>query len=161
MTTPNGARLGRREVCSANSRSLARSRGSLGGLIALLATCTVACGPSAEALERGRIVAAIEALRNAPAKDHSRRIGLADQLSHEAANTPEAIRARDACAKAYRLLAESNLAEAAAEKAIGTAEPGQAARGLAALDEAQKKLDASRSEMSTCSEANTALVLKK
>ncbi len=130
-------------------------------MIVLTAIGAAACGLSEETRERSRIVAAVEALRNAPASDNTGRIGLAEKLANEPAHAPKAVHARDVCAKAYRLLAESNLAEEAAERAIETPEAGQATRGLTALVEAQKKLDASRSEMAACSEANTALVLER
>ncbi len=124
-------------------------------------SCASACGPSADELERQRIIAAISALRSARPDDVDGRLALADALAKESAKTPEAVRARDVCAKGYRLLAESRRAEDAVAKGIASSDKDSAITALRALDEAQKKLDEARAAVDECGAANTALILKK
>jgi hypothetical protein len=120
-----------------------------------------ACGPSAESLECARILAAIDALRNSPATEPTGRLALAEKLASENAVVPEAVHARDACAKAYRLFAQSSLAETEAEKSFVSKDKESALDTLTSLDAAQKKLVEANALMTKCSEASTVLRLKK
>lgn len=147
-------------ISTRRARSRTSLRAGLGLAFTLLGALS-ACGPSAETEERQRIIAAIDALRAASADDVNGRLALADKLAHESAKTPEAIRARDVCAKGYRLLAESRKAELEVTKGLAGKDHDSAVGALKAFDEATKKLDEGRAAVTECSEANTALVLKK
>ena len=143
------------------NRPFLESTDGIGRALAFLLLIQVGCGPSAESQERARVLAAIDALRDSPPGEPERRIALASQLANEGAKTPEAIAARDACSKAYRLLAESNRAESAAEKGLAAKDKESALATLTSLDEAQKKLDEANETMKECSLASSTLRLKK
>lgn len=83
--------------------------GSLRGAIAFAIALTsgAGCGPSRETSERQSVMAGVERLRQIPAADTSARIAASDDLLRVETKTPEAKRARDACAKSYRLVAEA------------------------------------------------------
>ena len=71
------------------------------GLVAALALfMQVACGPSPEALERGRVLVAIDRVRDAPVGEITGRRKLVVELEQTAAVVPDVIRARDTCVTA-------------------------------------------------------------
>jgi hypothetical protein len=119
------------------------------GAVAALLLC--ACGPSPEALERGRVLAAIDRVRDAPAGEIPIRRRLVVDLEQMVAVVPDVILARDTCATAYRVLIDGtelqNGVRAALEK--GEASPAIAARLL----EAESKIKQSETVMPDCERA--------
>ncbi|NUO50657.1 MAG: hypothetical protein HOV80_17520 [Polyangiaceae bacterium] len=71
-----------------------------------------------EVQDRERVLAGIDRLQAAPAKDYGARKGLANDLLAMQVKSPAAIRARDACANAYLKLAESNELSEGIEKEL-------------------------------------------
>jgi hypothetical protein len=116
-----------------------------------------ACGPSPEAVERGRILVAIDRVRDAPAGEIVVRRKLVAELEQTAAVVPEIARARDTCAAAYRLLIDGielqNGVRAELEK--GDPAPSLAARLL----EAESKIKQSDIVMPDCERAIAGLRL--
>ncbi|UQA61241.1 hypothetical protein [Polyangium aurulentum] len=110
-------------------------------LFAAALAVVAGCGPSAETLEQRRVLAAIDALRDAPAMDVPARRRLLDALDKQEAQSPLARRARDDCAAAYRLLIEGNEATEAVRKALAHPEtaPPTTLSDLAAAEEKIKK----------------------
>lgn len=72
--------------------------------LAVLGMAALGCSRSPEAVERARLLAAVDALRDAPAADARRRRGLLEALERQPAVAPVAQGVRDACAAAYRPL---------------------------------------------------------
>jgi hypothetical protein len=130
------------------------------GLVAASAAL-FGCGPGPEVEERQRIAASIAALRGSKPDEVDARLALADKLAKEPAKTPEAVRARDACSKGYRLLAESRRAEAQVTAGLQGDDKGAALTAIKAIGEAQEKLDQARAAIDECNAAATALALKK
>jgi hypothetical protein len=83
---------------------------------ALLALFFTAC--DTEVQDRERVLAGIDRLQAAPAKDYGARKGLANDLLAVQVKSPAAIRARDACAQSYLRLAESNELSEGIEKEL-------------------------------------------
>jgi hypothetical protein len=127
--------------------------------VLLAAVATSACGPSAETLEAQRVLRAIDVLRDAPTEPLSAREPLVADLERQEAKAPAALRARDACVKAYRLLLEGKTLHAGVEKQLST--PGGASldtlRDLAA---AETKIKESSEVMPECSRAAADLRLR-
>ncbi len=121
-------------------------------LSALLLASLAACTPSAESIEQRRVLAAVDALRDAPATDLPARRKLLEALEKQEASSPFARRARDDCAAAYRLLIEGNEATAAVAKALAHPEtaPPTTLSDLAAAEEKVKK---SAEAMPACEKA--------
>jgi hypothetical protein len=125
---------------------------------AALASPGFGCGPSAEAQEAARVLRAIDALRDATAEPLSAREGLVADLERQEAKSEKAARARDACAKAYRLLNEGKSLQARVEKALAT--PGSSGLDtLRDLGAAEAKIKESASAMPDCDSASSALRL--
>ena len=77
-------------------------------VLALLLLFLFGCDRSPDEAERRRILDAIDAVRDAPRQDSVRRSGLLDGLARQSVTVPEALRAREACVSAYRLLFEGD-----------------------------------------------------
>ena len=124
---------------------------------AALALALAACGPSPEALERARILVAIDRVRDAPAGEVAVRRTLVTDLAQTAAVVPEVARARDTCATAYRLLLDGielqNGVRAELDK--GDPQPSLATRLL----EAESKIKQSDTVMPDCERAIASLRL--
>lgn len=124
------------------------------GAAALLPLCLLAaCGPSAEEREAAAVVRAADVLRDAPAEAaaEQRRALLAD-LERAPAASPPAVRARDACARAYRLLLEGKDLEARVRAAL--ADGGTPGAGvLLELTAAEAKIEESAAAMPDCEAA--------
>jgi hypothetical protein len=114
------------------------------------------CGPSQEKLEADRVTRAIDVLRDAPPEPLSAREALVTDLERQQASFPLAIQARDACARAYRLLIEGKALQASVTKALAT--PGGATidtlRDLAGAD---AKIKESAAAMPECDRASADL----
>jgi hypothetical protein len=78
----------------------------------------VACGRAPGELERERVAAAIDAVREAPSIDMGRRRQLLQALELLPAVTPGAVGARDACVAAYRHLFDADEGEAYVRRAV-------------------------------------------
>jgi hypothetical protein len=115
-----------------------------------------ACGPPAEVVERERLLAAIDALRDAPSADTRRRRGLLEALERQAATTPPAVEARDACASAYRALLDADDLGTEMLHALNRGE-GPPPDLPAQLREAEAKAAQARSRMPGCESALTRL----
>lgn len=130
-----------------------------------LALVLAACGGGGDAspdaaAARARVCHAIDALRRAPPEPLEARLSLVAALEQEAAGDPETARARDGCARAYRLLIEGSLLAARAGAALGdarTREP-EVQRDVA---EAEAKIRESARAMPACDEAAAALALTR
>ncbi|MRG97378.1 hypothetical protein [Polyangium spumosum] len=121
-----------------------------------------ACGcMSAEAEEERVLLGAIDALRDAPAEDLGGRRALIDALVKRPAKSPQAERARDSCAEAYRLLVEGKEGVASVKRALGGPSPVPTTL-LADLAAAEAKIEKSRDEaMPACEKASTELRLRR
>jgi hypothetical protein len=130
-------------------------------IIAVLALS--ACGPSSELEERNRVLSSIELLRTSSPDDHANRRALAAELAKVQANDPLAIEARDACAKAYTLLAEANEEQAAlaAELPASKQDAEKLQAGLLRAQAAIAKIDESSEKMTVCDRASSELRTKK
>ncbi|HVK71444.1 MAG TPA: hypothetical protein VM694_43625 [Polyangium sp.] len=116
---------------------------------------------SAEAEEERVLLAAIEALRDAPAEDLTGRKNLLSALEKKPAPSPEARRARDSCVEAYRLLLEGKEGTEAVKRALGGAGPVPTTL-LADLAAAEEKIRKSGDEaMPACAKAATELRLRR
>ena len=71
-----------------------------------LGAASMACAPSKEAVERGRVLVAIDRVRDAPAGEIPVRRQLIADLEHTSAVVPDIVRARDTCVAAYRSLVD-------------------------------------------------------
>ena len=116
---------------------------------------------SAEAEEERALIAAIEALRDAPAEDLAGRKARIDALLKKPAKSPQAQRARDSCAEAYRLLVEGKEGTEGVKRALGG--PGPVPKTLLAdLAAAEEKIRKSSEEaMPACEKAATELRLRR
>ena len=111
----------------------------------------VACGPSEERQEADRVGHAIDVLRNAPAQSAEGRMALVVELEKQPAKGALALRARGACAHAYRRLEEASLLERSVRKQLEGAEPSPST--LKDLADAEAKLKESRDAMPECETA--------
>lgn len=75
-------------------------------VVFVLALALGACGPSQEKIEAERVLHAINKLRDSPSEHLAGREALVTELERTPAASPPAVKARDACARAYRLLVE-------------------------------------------------------
>jgi hypothetical protein len=116
---------------------------------------------SVEAEEERALIAAIEVLRDAPAEDLASRKNLIEALAKKPAKGPEAQRARDDCALAYRLLVEGKEGTDGVKRALGG--PGPVPKTLLAdLAAAEEKIRKSSEEaMPACQKAATDLRLRR
>jgi len=126
-------------------------------LVAVLASGIAACGPSEEQREAARVLAAVDALRQA---EHRVRAAKITALERLAPHTPRAAAVRSACLDAYRALDRAEAltdaveAEVKAHTAAGIPPPDEL---LTRLGRAQTKLDAAEATMPACSAAIKAL----
>ncbi len=115
---------------------------------------------SASAVEERAVITAIEQLRDAPAEDLEGRKRLIDVLEKKPAPTPEAERARDSCASAYRLLVEGKEGVASVQRWLGR--PSEAPKTLLAdLAAAEEKLEQSEEALPSCEKAAAELRLRR
>jgi hypothetical protein len=121
-------------------------------LLLASAALLAACGPSSEAVEREKVLHAIEALRAAPPEPPERRRDLLMALEREPASSPGAARARGACASAYRLLLDGTALEKTVQLALEKDEPPTAALAQKLID-AEAKIKKSKQLMLDCEEA--------
>lgn len=117
--------------------------------MAALALC--ACGPSPEAIERGRILVAIDKVRDAPAGELVVRRKLISELQQTPAVVPEIVRARDTCATAYRLLIDATELQNGVRAELEKGDPGPSL--AARLIEAESRLKQSDTVMPDCERA--------
>jgi hypothetical protein len=94
-------------------------------LLGAFVLAAAACGPSAEDVERDRIVRAVDALRDAPGGAVEARRRLLDELERQPAAAHPAALARDTCASAYRHMLDADAATLDIQRTI---EAGEAAR---------------------------------
>lgn len=113
-----------------------------------------ACGPSREQDEAQKTLELIDSLRNSAPRDDATRLSVARSLAKLDVHDPAAVRARDACSKAYESLALGNQASALAMQKMSAQAVGEATQ---ALGEAQSRIDESKKTMPECSEATGAL----
>jgi hypothetical protein len=113
---------------------------------------------SSEAREDRAVIAAIDKLRDSSADDLTNRHLLIDVLGKLPATSPLARQARDACAEAYRLMAEGKegTSKVKAEFERTGAAPKNA---IADLAEAEEKLKKSEPAMRACQKATIELNL--
>ena len=74
----------------------------------LLLLAAVSCGRPSEVVESQRVLAAIDALRDAPGLDTRRRRALLEALERQPAGARPAVEAREACSAAYRALLDAD-----------------------------------------------------
>jgi hypothetical protein len=127
-------------------------------VLPLVAAAFLGC-PSAEALEDRVILAALAALRDAPAEDLANRKKLVGELEKKPATSLLARRVRDDCARAYRLLVEGQEATATVTRAM--ARPGGTTSLLADLARAEEKIRQSEEAMPACEKAAAELRLSR
>ena len=114
-------------------------------------TLLAACGPSAEAIERDRVLHAIDELRDAPSDNLEARRKLVAALRGQPAVVPAIVRARDTCVTAYRLLIDGSELQSSvrSDLARGAVDPDLAARLL----DAEAKIKQSATVMPDCERA--------
>ncbi|HSN96914.1 MAG TPA: hypothetical protein VLS89_01410 [Candidatus Nanopelagicales bacterium] len=121
-------------------------------LLVVLVVMAAACGPSAEEREAAAVLRAVDVLRDAPAEPAARRRELLEELTRVPAVEPRAARARDDCARAYRLLLDGTALEAKVRAAL--ADPAAITPGvLGELVEAEAKVKESAAAMPACDTA--------
>jgi hypothetical protein len=101
------------------------TRGLRAAVAAILLVAGAACGPSAEDVERDRVLRAIDALRDAPAQATEARRMLLDELERQPAVAAPAVLARDTCASAYRHMLDADATSRDIQRAV---EAGEADR---------------------------------
>lgn len=107
------------------------------------------------------MLSSIDELRASSAADTARRAELVRGLRAQTTETPLAARARDSCARAYDLLNEANLLEAALREQVGSGEKLDPVGLAARFRRAEEALGQSRGEMELCERASTELRLRK
>lgn len=125
--------------------------------VAAAALALVACGPSPEAIERARILVAIDRVRDAPAGEVVARRKLVADLQQTPAVVPEIVRARDTCATAYRLLFDGIELHNRVRAEFKAEDPGPSL--AARLLEAESKIKQSGTVMPDCERAIAGLRL--
>lgn len=111
-----------------------------------------ACGRSAEEAERERVVAAIDAVRDAPIRDVPLRRTRLEALRLRPASAPAVASARDVCAAAYAHLFNADDIEVEVRRAVESGEedrPDLPRR----LEEAEADIARARAEMPACEAA--------
>lgn len=115
----------------------------------------------AEVQDRERILAGIDRLQAAPAKDYAARKGLANDLLAIQVEAPTAISARDACAKAYLRLAESNeLSEGIEKELTDTAKKSDPLDLAKRLQQSETLLEEAEALLETCKVAKGDLIAR-
>jgi len=126
---------------------------------ALVALVLCACGPSPEALERERVLVALDRLRDAPAGEIVIRRKLITDLQQTPAVVPEVVRARDTCAAAYRSLVDGTELQNGVRAELEKGEPGPSL--AARLLEAESRIKQSDTVMPDCERAIAGLRLPR
>ncbi|MGK4008736.1 hypothetical protein WMF31_39375 [Sorangium sp. So ce1036] len=134
-----------------------RRTGRLAALAALAALAPVAaapgCGQSAADREADALLHAIDVLRDAPSEPRAAREALLAAVERQPASTPPAQRARDACARAYRLLLDATAAEARVRALLAAPAASAGPGALSDLAAADAKVKESAEVMPACAEA--------
>ncbi len=126
---------------------------------ALLALFFAAC--DTEIQDRERVMAGIDRLQAAPAKDYGARKGAANDLLAMQVKSPVAIRARDACANAYLRLAESNeLSEGIEKELTDTTKKSDPLDLKKRLERSETLLKEAEAELESCKVAKGDLIAK-
>jgi len=133
-------------------------RRSLAALFAL--ALLGGCGHSPEAIERERFLPVLDALRDAPKGEIAERTRLLGELERLSLETPLAVRARDACVKAYRPLLEALELERAVKQGLEGASPPDPML-LSRITTAEAKVEQSSLAMPGCEQAVAALRLTR
>lgn len=119
--------------------------------------CTAGCAPSTEDRERADIAVKIDALRAIPVEDVSARARAADELARAPITTPDAIVARDLCAKAFGAFAEGMRLASVAEAGVKASSSADARATLEAARDAKALLDGIDGALDRCADASAAL----
>lgn len=127
------------------------ARGVVGAIV------LAACAPSPEALERGRVLVAIDRVRDAPAGEITVRRQLVIDLEHTAAVVPDVVRARDTCVTAYRLLIDGTVLQNGVRAELEKGEPSPTL--VTRLLEAESRIKQSDVVMPDCERAIAGLRL--
>jgi hypothetical protein len=127
------------------------ARGVVGAIV------LTACAPSPEALERGRVLVAIDRVRDAPAGEITVRRQLVLDLEHTAAVVPDVVRARDTCVTAYRLLIDGTVLQNGVRAELEKGDPSPTL--VARLLEAESRIKQSSVVMPDCERAVAGLRL--
>ncbi len=128
-----------------------RLRSRPAGALAFLGVLTACEG---EATEHARIAAALERLAEVPAEAHAERRAAALALANAPARTERGKAARDACAKAYGELNDSNELVASIHAELrGPVKPTDAQRLASETRRAEDLLEQARSSMDRCDAA--------
>jgi hypothetical protein len=120
-----------------------------------------ACGPSTEKTEGDAVLSGVEKIRAVPSADTSARIRATDDLKAVKASTPEAKKARDACASGYRMLAESNALTAGALAEMKDTSTKSDPKSLVErMHRAEDLNEQAETELAKCSDAVATLASK-
>ncbi|MFO0759508.1 MAG: hypothetical protein U0359_23655 [Byssovorax sp.] len=125
------------------------------GLIGLACACLAGCEDRQRAVDQEAVARALDALRDAPARDLPRRRGLLRALEATPAQDPDAVRARDTCAAAYRPLLDGTEAEEGVKAELDKEDPSPTL--IARLLDAEAKIKQSATIMPDCERASLAL----
>jgi hypothetical protein len=110
------------------------------------------CGPSQEKIEANRVLTAIDRVRDAPVEPPSAREAPLTELERVQASSPPAVKARDACAKAFRLLVDGKKLSDRVAKQL--ADPRTLTLQVAQeLADAEAKIEESAASMPACETA--------
>ena len=139
------------------ARGVVAALGPLAIAISSASATLVGCGPSPESLERARVLVALDRLRDAPAGEITVRRALIADLAQTPAVVPDAVRARDTCATAYRLLIDGTELQNGVRAELEKGEPSPAI--AARLVEAEAKIKQSDTVMPDCERAIASLRL--
>lgn len=118
----------------------------------------VGCGKEGD--ERKKVLAAIDRLQEAPARDYAARKAAAADLLALKLETEPAARARDACGNAYKKLAESNeMSEALQKELEDTSKKSDPAELVRRLKTSEALLAEAEPLLETCKQAKGDLVV--
>jgi hypothetical protein len=123
-----------------------------------LALVCFSCGRPAEAVERDRVLHALDALRDAPAEALAERRELLADLAVMEARGPFVVRARDTCAAAYRFLLDGTELRRGVQAELET-DAGPTTSLVPRLLDAETKIKQSGALMPDCQAAIAALRL--
>lgn len=135
----------------------ARSAPPRSSLPALLVATWLAGCPNQDAVERDKVIARIDALRDATSVPLDHRRQLLEALRSTRTGLVLGSEARDACVGAYTDLIDAAEREEAARRSMESGERTDPLAVVKALDDAEKLLDRSRQNMPGCDQAATRL----
>lgn len=126
-------------------------------MVMSLAVALSGCGKEKE--ERDKVLASIDRLQEAPARDYAGRKARAAELLGLKLETAPAIRARDACGTAYQKLAESNeMSEAIQKELEDTAKKSDPVDLVKRLESSEALLAEAEPLLEACKQARGDLV---